>query len=107
MVLPESEESFDPTEIRGAVTSAGFTPGEIRLAAAGTFVREGGDLRLRMEGPLSMVVLTGGEKFTELRESDQNGRRIWIEGRFQRGEGKGDPPRMSVDSWRPVPPKTE
>lgn len=107
MVLPEPGESFDPTELRGAVTSAGFTPGDIRLVATGKLIREGGELRLQMAGPLPLIVLAGGEKIVELRDGEQNGRRIRIEGRLQRGEGKGDPPLLSVDNWRAVPPKTE
>lgn len=103
-VLPEPEKSFDPTELRGAITSVGFTPGDIRLAATGKLIREGGELRLQMAGPLSLIVLTGGEKIAELRDGEQNGRRIRIEGRFQRGEGKGDPPLLSVDNWRTVSP---
>ena len=107
VVLPKPEESFDPTEIRGAVTSAGFTPDDIRLVALGKLIREGSELRLRMEGPLFLIVLTGGEKIAELQDGDRSDGRVRIEGQFRRGEKKGDLPRLSVDDWRPVPPKTE
>ena len=100
LLLPKEEESFDPSAIPGAVRKAGFTPGEIVLTAAGTLRRVGDGLRLEMEGPLPKLLLSGGEKFAELRAAgDAAGRRVSVTGTFTTGKGKEELPLLTVDAW--------
>ena len=104
LVLPEKKKSFDPTQIPGAVKSAGFTPGEMELTAAGKLTTEGGVLHLEMEGPLPVLRLSGGPKAKELRsQRDLIGKALKVTGVFDAGK-KDEPPELSVMEWMIVPP---
>ncbi len=104
MVLPEKKKSFDPTQIPGAVKSAGFTPGAIELTAGGTLALKNGRLGLEMEGPLSVLRLSGGPKAKELRsQRDLIGKALRVTGVFD-ARKKDEPPELFVMEWMIVPP---
>lgn len=107
MVLPEKKKSFDPTQIPGAVKSAGFTPGTIVLTAAGTLVLKDGRLGLEMEGVLRTLNLAGGGKERELRSrNDLLGQRVVVTGKFE-VDRTGESSTLTVNEWKTFPPNLE
>ena len=99
VVRPAPGKSFNPTQIPKAVKDAGFTPGEIELTAAGTLAKKGDLLRLQMSGPLTELVLAGGEKAAELeKRSDLFGRHVRVRGKLHPSHAD-QPPGLTVEGW--------
>ena len=99
IIRPVPGRSFNPTEIPKAVKDAGFTPGEIKLTAAGTLAKKGDLLRLEMTGALAVLVLAGGERAGELeKRSDLLGRRVRVRGALHASHGD-QPPGLTVEGW--------
>ena len=99
VVTPAEEDSFDPTQIRKAVLSAGFKPGDIHVTAVGTLSKEGELLALEMVGLLDKFVLAGGPKVDELSQKPQLlGQRIRVNGTLHPSHAD-EPPGLTVETW--------
>ena len=105
--MPKQDKSFDPTQIPGAVKSAGFTPGAIELTAGGTLALKDGRLRLEMEGVLRTLNLAGGGKERALRSrNDLLGQRVVVTGKFE-VDRTGESSTLTVNEWKTFPPNLE
>jgi hypothetical protein len=99
VVRPASGKSFDPSGIPKAVKDAGFTPGEIEVTAAGTFIEENGLLRLKMQGPVPVFVLAGGAKAELLKgRTDLLGKRVRVTGKLHPSHADKSPG-LTVESF--------
>ena len=102
IVLPAEGKSFDPSPIRKAVQDAGFTPGEIRVTASGSLVKEGDLWVLEMSGPPEKFVLAGGAGIEELeKQAGVLGKRIRVTGMLHPPHADR-PPGLTVEEWTPA-----
>ncbi len=97
-MLGAEEKSFDPSAIRKAVQDAGFTPGEIRVTAAGSSSKDEDFWVLEMSGPPGRLVLAAGAEIEELQSAEALGKRIRVTGMLHPSHAD-HPPGLTVEEW--------
>lgn len=99
-VEPAEGESFDPRELRRAITEAGFSAPEVEIVVVGTlWTGEDGLTLVETPGPVPIFVLAGGARLSELGERDDLlGQPLRISGRLHPDHGE-HPPGMTVEEW--------
>ena len=97
VILPESDRSFDPTQIAKAVSDAGFSAPKVEVVAEGEVEKLGSFLALRVPGLDQPFVLEGGDKLGELKaRRDAVGARVTITGVLHPSHGD-KPPGLTVE----------
>ena len=97
MILPESDHSFDPTQIAKAVSDAGFSAPKVEVVAEGEVEKLESFLALRVPGLDQPFVLEGGDKLGELKaRPDAVGARVTVTGSLHPTHGD-KPPGLTVE----------
>ncbi len=99
IILPETDRSFDPTQVPKAIKDAGFSAPKVEVVAKGKVETFENFLALRVPGLEQPFVLEGGDKVEELKaRPDVIGAGVIVTGFLHPSHGD-KPPGLSVEKF--------